>query len=160
MRRGPRLTCLVALTALVAASGAEASQHWLEKKKPEELFAYIDTNDCPVTLEELTGIVQGLLIRSRIKPLTKWVSGDIALYVTVDCVGSGEESWVFDLNVMLARFEQSKSSDAVISFRHEDQFGSYGTGGKELISSRVTEATDKAIIKYLGANFDLEPGPP
>ncbi|MDX1516686.1 MAG: hypothetical protein R3288_07595 [Woeseiaceae bacterium] len=154
------LTSLIAAGALASAPSAAAADRWLEKRKPEELYAYVDAGECPIGFDELTAAVRDRLIRSRIRPLTEWPPGDIALYVTVDCTPLDDDAWVFDMNVMLAKFDRGRGDDVVISFRHEDQFGSYGKGGRKLIVEGFESALEAAFMKYLRANFDLEPGSP
>ncbi len=61
---------------------------------------------------------------------------------------------------MLAKLRKERGGDVIISFRHEDQFGAFGKGGRELIQRNVDKAVNAAFMKYLSANFDLEPGKP
>ena len=116
------LTCVFALVTTLITGQVIAADKWLQKRDPEELYAYVDTNLCPLSTSDVTEMVHSQLIRSRIKPLTKWDSGEIALYIALDCAARNEASWVFDLTVMLAKLKK-EASNIVVSFRHEDQFG-------------------------------------
>ena len=139
---------------------ALATDRWIEKRDPEELYAYIDVFACPISVADLTAEVHATMIRSRIKPLTEWNPGEIALYIALDCAAEDESHWVFELNVMLAKLRKERGDDVIISFRHEDQFGAFGKGGRELIQQNVDKAVEGAFMKYLEANFDLAPGEP
>ena len=155
-----RILWTFAVLAMLAASQVIAADKWLKNKDPEELYAYIDTHDCPITQVEITDIVHTQLVRSRIKPLTKWDSGQIVLYVALDCVPDDEASWIFDLTAMLAKLKYEGRDEVAVSFRHEDQFDSFGKGGKSTITESLERSVEAAFMKYLNANFDLEPGAP
>ena len=144
----------------MASGASSASDRWIEKRNPEELYAYIDAYQCPIQVEEIEGQVREMMMRSRIRPLTEWVSGDIALYIALDCAEEDESHWVFELTVMLAKLQKERRGDVVISFRHEDQFGAFGKGGRELIQQNLDKAVEAAFMRYLNANFDLKPGGP
>ena len=152
------LTLAVA-AALLCGYQAQAADRWIKKRHPEELYAYVDTYQCPLTAGELTESIHATMIRSRIRPLTKWESGDIALYVVLLCTPDDEDHWVFQLSVMLARLADERG-DIVVSYRHDDQFGSFGRAGSERLLQAVDKAVDAAFTKYLNANFDLVPGAP
>lgn len=146
-----------ALTVLLAllSGGAEAADKWLENRDAEELYAYIDVNGCPVSVDELRDFIGDQFVRSRIRLLTEWVPGQLALYATLDCTNEEESLFIFNTTVMLARVERAGRDDVVFSFRHEDQIQSYGKGRRDFIYESVTTAVDTVFLKYLKANFDL-----
>ena len=121
----------------------------------EELYAYGDVTGCPVSADELQDFIGEQFVRSRIELLTEWEPGQLALYVTLDCTHEEESLFIFNTTVMLARIERAGRDDVVFSFRHEDQFQSYGKGRRNFIYENVTTAIDTAFLKYLKANFDL-----
>ena len=140
---------------MLVSIDSEAADRWLKKRDAEELYSYVDIGGCPITSSDVRTFIDELLLRSRIKSLSEWNSGDIVLYVTVDCSPDHETTFVFSTMVMLAKIEQEGRNDVVISFRHDDQILSYGKGRKEFILENVTTAIDKTFMKYLKANFDL-----
>jgi hypothetical protein len=144
--------------AAMLTGGQVLADDWLEKRDAEELYTYIDIQDCPISESEVTEKVQTMLFRSRIKPLTEWNSGDIVLYVVLDCTRETDATWLFNQTVMLAKIKREGRDNAVVSFRHDDQYHSFGKGGEALIVDTLDKAIDAAFVKYLNANFDLAPG--
>jgi hypothetical protein len=145
----------LALLAVLAAGGADGASRWLENHEAEELYAYVDVTGCPVSTNELREFIGEQFVRSRIKLLTEWVPGELALYVTVDCTNEEESVFIFNATVMLARLERPGRDGVVFSFRHEDQIQSYGKGRRDFIYDNVTTAIDTTLMRYLKANFDL-----
>lgn len=146
------------LAFLAVAAQADASDRWLKKRNAEELYVYVNVVDCPITNEDITGDIQKLLIRSRIKPMTTWNPGEVSLYVAVDCVAVSDGGWMFQALILLAQLEKERGDDVVISFREQDYFGSFGKGTEATIRKVALEGAEKAFMKYLNANFDLDPG--
>ena len=155
-----KIVWMIAVITMLAGGQVVAADKWLKKKDPEELYAYIDAQDCPITSAEITDIVHAQLIRSRIKPLTKWDSGQVVLYVALDCALDDGETWLFELTTMLAKLKSEGRNNVAVSFRHEDQFDSFGKGSVSTITKTLERAVEDAFMKYLNANFDLEPGAP
>ena len=150
------LWTFAAITVMTAGQ-ALAADKWLKKRDPEELYAYIDIHECPITTEEVTESVHSMLVRSRIKPLSEWGSGDVVLYVVLDCTSETEASWIFNQSVILAKISREGADDTVVSFRHDDLYHTFGKGGESLIDKTLNQALDAAFMKYLHANFDLAP---
>ena len=153
--RKPGLWTLL-LAFLVASVQAGASDRWLDKRHADKLYAHVDVVDCPLTTEELTGQVHEMLIRSRIKPLTKWDSGDIVLYLRVDCVATSDGGWLFRVTTKLAELRESRG-DVIIAYREQDDFSLYGKGTEATLRRNIMQTAEDAFSKYLKANFDLEP---
>ena len=151
------LQLLSALIAVLAVSAADADDRWLKKRNGEELYAYVHSNGCPVTTNELTGEIHELFIRSRIRPLTTWRPGEVALYVAVDCVETRDGSWMFQITTLLAELDQDRSDNIVIAYREQDDFGSFGRGTEATIRDAARKSAEAAFTKYLKANFDLVP---
>ena len=145
----------LAILLILVTSDAAAADKWLKNRDAEELYAYVDVAGCPVSIDELRDFIGEEFVRSRIRLLTEWVPGELALYVTLDCTNEEEALFIFNTMVMLARVERAARDDVVFSFRHEDQFQSYGKGRRDFIYENVTTAIDTAFLKYLKANFDL-----
>ena len=118
---------------------------WLENREPEELYAYVDVTGCPISVDELRAHIGEEFVRSRIKLLTEWVPGELALYVTADCTDEDDALFIFNTTVMLARLERHGRDGVVFSFRHEDQIQSYGKGRRDFIRNNVTSAI--AVIR-------------
>jgi len=147
---------LVAFTLLIAGQ-AVAEDKWLKKRDAEELYAYVDIHNCPLSTDEVTERIHSTLVRSRIKPLSEWRSGDVVLYAVLDCTSDTESTWVFNQTVMLVKIKREGGDNAVVSFRHDDQFHTFGKGGESFIRENLDKAIEAAFMQYLKANFDLEP---
>ena len=148
---------ILAAAALLAVGHAGAADKWLNKRDAEELFAYIDINNCPLSTEEVTENVHTMLVRSRIKPLSKWSSGDVVLYVVLDCTDDKADTWLFNQTVMLAKIKDEGGDGKTVSFRHDDQSQTFGKGGESFIRGNLEKAIDASFMQYLNANFDLAP---
>jgi hypothetical protein len=64
---------------------------------------------------------------------------------------------MFQALILLAHLEQKRGDDVVISYREQDYFGSFGQGTEATIHRVALEGAEKAFMKYLSANFDLDP---
>ena len=61
---------LLALAVTMVMQNAGASDRWIEKRDPEELYAYVDVYECPIDVDELRAAAHEVMIRSRIRPPT------------------------------------------------------------------------------------------
>jgi len=81
-----RLITVFVLAALLPSTNSSANE-FLKKVEPNELHVTVGVSpDCSVTDNEALGIVEGVLVRSRIKPLDKWDTDELLLVVSIDCL--------------------------------------------------------------------------
>ncbi len=148
--------CIITAALLLFACSAIAEvPEWLptviEKDSPDELavFVYSDEN-CPTTLEETTEIVQGVLVRSRVKPVGLDADKDLFLDVTMYCLKPAKTNPVFVFSVNF-----SSITEDGVPIAYDFDFGTIGMGKKENVETTLRSLVEDAITVYLRANFDL-----
>lgn len=147
------------LLVLLLFSQLGHADDWLHQAikvdNPNELAFWVKFGgECPVTKEAVQKIVEGVFIRSRVKPLkAEAIREPGRIYMSVDlfCFKSDPSyDWVaYRIALTFGRFSPSPA----ILFDRD--FGSVGTGGKESISTTIKERVEAAITEYIKANFDL-----
>ena len=141
---------------LLSADATAAGDSWIRKRQPGSLFVLISSESCPVSTEEITELVHGMLARARIKPLKRWESDEITMIIDMMCLPGSGDKIVFKLEVSLARLERESRDEVVVSKRPIDDFGAFGRGTPERIRETLESSVDAALMKYLNANFDLD----
>jgi hypothetical protein len=124
----------------------------LKHSNPNELgVAAAAGSGCALSDNELLDTVQGVLIRSRIKPVDyRKSTGFFGLNVAVEC---SNKTQAFDVRV---DFMDNINGWPI---RIGDGYGTFGTfaGNKSYLLMAVSHAVETAITDYLKANFDLAP---
>lgn len=120
---------------------------------PNQLAYFVENStSCPFSKEALHKIVEGVLIRSRIKPLKEdiFVDGRIYLNLGVSCVSlkSGGNP-PFTITANFARY---LPYPAIIIDRN---FGNTGIGAADFILQTFKESVENAVTAHIKANFDL-----
>ena len=127
---------------------------------PEKIYYRSSTGvACPFEYNEVDDIIEGELIRSRIKPIY-WTNrleeseAILVLDVQANCLERDNLNPVFDVDVYFAlyRFVDGLYSG---SFLADWEFGSFGIGDHDYILQSVEDAVEDAITAYVKANFDL-----
>ena len=78
---------------------------WLKKEEPNDLFVYTDTHGyCPLSDDQVTEVVSGVLIRARIQPLANWTANELSLYVYLTCPFDTASPWMYSVSVQFAQF--------------------------------------------------------
>ena len=149
---------LLILLTLSTAAQAELEE-WYKKAikvpSPNELslFSFVSRDCKAMTGAELRSIAEGVLIRSRIKPLpvnehvnnsTKY---PIFLEVSLDCFD--KTPYQFDLDIEFGKAEPG----AVLLFSRS--YGAFGRYGTERMKAAVKEEVENAITDYVKVNFNL-----
>jgi hypothetical protein len=147
-------TCVVILLLLsfVAAAQDRALGN-LKRRNPGELAVGVIVDDrCGGSTPEFEELVQGVLIRARIKPLDRITSTDpFRLAVIVTCL---ENKQAFVVN---SDFMELTNGNLVRHGVGDNMvFGTFG-GNLTYLKDAVKESVEKAITGYLTANFDLAP---
>lgn len=149
---------LPAIVAGLVATQALSSEHpgWLnqalESPTPNQLAYWASAgDDCPMTSDEVAEIVDGVFIRSRIKPLRDEIFSEGSLYlnVTVSCLTSDSSIHIFDSNVIFGVYNPQPP------ILYEYQYGKYGTGDASFIRSSMQTSVENAVTDYIRVNFDL-----
>lgn len=141
------------LTPLYASSAEIADWYRLAIKSPNpnELayFVGVDEN-CPADKSVISNTVEGVLVRSRIKPSAAFYENNrIYLNVTMDCLKPENGKHIFTLSINFGRLNPKPS----ILF--DKTYGFFGVGGLDFITQKLKISTEEAITDYLKVNFDL-----
>ncbi|MBA3966056.1 MAG: hypothetical protein H0X47_09820 [Nitrospirales bacterium] len=149
------ITFLIAIFAVPYSFAGEPPE-WFYKaikvSNANELAYFIEMNDsCPFTKDEVNKIAEGVLIRSRIKPLKEeiFVSGRIYLRLGISCVKWNDSSQVFSINSEFGRYIPEPG----IIFDYS--FGFIGIGSKDYIEQNFKSSTESAVTAFMKANFNL-----
>lgn len=146
------------LTALLLisqfASSAELSEWYksaIKSPTPDELAYFISTSsDCPVTKQEISEDVEGVLIRSRIKPIAyAFENNRLYLNIVVDCMKLESNNPMY---VVEAGFGKYNPKPAIM---FDKSYGSYGIGPKKNIINTYKRMTEDAVTDYIKSNFNL-----
>lgn len=147
---------IVVLLFFTASPAFSEVPEWLldaiKVKSPNQLAYFIEMNDsCPFEKEELNKITEGVLIRSRIKPLKEdiFVKGRIYLSLSLSCIRLDNGSQVFTIGAEFARWLPHPP----IVF--DSGFGYTGIGPKSFISQNFKGSTERAITAFIKSNFNL-----
>jgi len=106
---------------------------------------------CPVTEGAMQEIIEGVFIRSRVKPVKEAIfdPGSIYLDVSLSCLKREENWYVYHIGVWFSRY----SPTPAVKFDHN--FGTTGIGADTNITAAIKETVEAAITEYIKANFDL-----
>ncbi len=141
------------LFLLLAGTVCAEDDTWLRNINPNDMYVFAYTDGCPFTGEDLKQEARGVLIRSRMRPVETWNSGETLLYVDVTCLRNNDMH-IFNIDILLAKFEHNIDGDVVISHTFAN-YGKLGQGGRRFTLDAVEEGVEEALTDYLVANFDL-----
>jgi len=151
-----RIALTLFLTIFSLQAAGQTFFPWMEKaykqENPNELAYFLLVHpDCPVTEEEGESILEGVLVRSRIKPLVRpaWVSRPLYLSVSLECIKPKNNNPVFQI---IARFGDVSGEIPIFYF---PDYGFFGIGPKDSMKTAFQGRVEAAITDYLKANFDL-----
>ena len=152
--RSSMLGVLAGLLMMPCLGQAEPSS-FLVKRDPMILFAGIAVEDqCPFSLEEVTKLVTGIMIRSRIEPAGGWKPNEPILDVDLQCVK--QEDWakrVISLNIRFIRIDDDEG-EALITHTAKG-YSALGIGDKPYVAQTLEDLTQRAITDYLRASSEL-----
>ncbi len=106
---------------------------------------------CPVTTTDVEEIIEGVFIRSRVKPLklTEFEPENIYLEVSLSCFEQNENHFVYDFSIHFSRALPYPS----VKFNWD--FGYLGIGNDTAITIAIKGRVEDAITEYIKVNFDL-----
>ena len=141
-----------AILFLLAGNVQADPQPWMEKENPDELGVYTRLDsDCPTF--ELEALVNGVLIRSRVRPLDFTETPELYLNVIAECLefSTRERFYSYSIDIRFA----FRNSAFVHLIYESPNYGAFGHGDSDFIQEAIKDATERAITDYLQANFDL-----
>ncbi len=163
------------LTLLLLTPSIAISQTWLAADNPNEIFTYLELNSmCPDDRAEYERLVEGVLVRSRLKtfisefPVVQIIddngesTGDWAmhnwvmnekpfLYLELSCGAKDSESYHLSIN---GRFAYVKYPNIVLLF---DTLSTslHGRQNADGIKDAFRKCVEDLLTFYLKANFNL-----
>jgi hypothetical protein len=144
------------MTLLSVSSYAGDFPEWFYKsikvKTPDQLSYFVEmSKTCPFTTESLNKIVDGVLIRSRLKPLEGDIFVDNRIYLNLGvlCVPLKSGNPVFSIRANFARYQPYPS--III----DKEFGTTGIGPQDFIKQTFKESVENAVTAHIKANFNL-----
>jgi hypothetical protein len=134
------------------AVAKEDALPWLRKEikvhaHEKLMFSVSAYDDCPLTENEISQIVQGVLIRSRLK--SEKVEGkgaQLYLSVSLRCTKPQNSLYVFSSDIYFAKW---KSAPILI----QPNFGRVGDAKKQTIRNSLKESIEGAVTVYIATNF-------
>jgi len=150
-----KIFVLLVLLMVSRLGHAEKPVWFLETIKvdnPNQLAYWtVIAGDCPVTEKEMQEIIEGVFVRSRVKPLKEAIykPGSIYLDVNLTCFKRSEDRFIYNMQIYFSRqFPRP-------SVKFGDDFGALGSGGKTYITATLKNKIEGAVTVFIKANFDL-----
>ena len=151
------LASLLMLVSHQVALGAD-DQEWLKtalkNENPNELTYFVVLNpECPIAKDKVASLVEGVLVRSRIKPLggDEGVGRELFLNVATDCVSLANNNPVYVIDVIFGKYV----GDIAAPMYYGTAFGYLGIGPVDHIEKALKENIELVITAYLRVNIDL-----
>ena len=148
----------------VSGQGMDVPIGHLKKPTPDVLAFAVLPMGCPGTQVEYTKIVEGELLRARIKPSPQWNFFELTLLAELSCEPSESQlTWIFDLDVsfIVTHPVENPQNDEYSFYRvHYDPiYGTFGVLRNETVinglKTQLREQVGRLLTDYLKANFDL-----
>ena len=115
---------------------------------PNTLYVLTGVNGCDTSKKELDKIVEGSLIRSRIKP-ERNVLTEPSLQVKLECLKISNNNPVFEITTRFGYWDYQKNKPVFFM----SPYDKLGIGNKQYIETAVKDSVDEAMEEYIRANF-------
>lgn len=165
--RASAVSVLLGMALSMPVSHVDAQpRDYMKKSSPEELYvSFFEGEQCPWSMEH---VVDGALVRSRIRRKPLWIYDETVLLVNVRCMqaqrANGRTSGlVYSVEVSFGAFIRSEPS-AQYSFDtirvDAGKYWTIGTStlddlGRQFLENNLRDEVEEALVDYLRANFDL-----
>ena len=143
----------LALGILLCSAAIAEPQPWMKKENPDTLHSSVFvSSECAFTEERVRKVVDGVLIRSRLKT-GDYISGPepFGFVVDVNCMDGTSNAFI--INVHFIRFIPELFRNVLES----TSYGNFGVGDAEYTLDGVKLSVEELVTDYLQANFDLAP---
>jgi hypothetical protein len=142
------------LLLLSSAIAAQEEPDWflqaIKSDTPGDLAHYIYVSEeCSFTEERVKSIVEGVFIRSRIKPIDNFGDKPIHLEIAVECLPLEGTNPIYSFSVFFSRYNPRPS------IYYAYNFGTFGIGEIDDALQSIKGSVEEAITAYIKANFDL-----
>jgi hypothetical protein len=156
---GKKILCVILiLFGLVGASSYAGEENpWFYRhiiKDDSDSLSYVYSHGkCPATKGQIENDIEGLLVRSRIKPINGWVSNAIFLNVDANCAKLGKNSLNYDYSIRtrFCKFNSINSEYWCLDLSNVR----YGVGKQKDIRNIIEESVEEFLTEYIKANFNL-----
>lgn len=150
------LISTVFLTLIASSSFAEDIAPWqeeaLKSTTPDELAYYIGVDDeCLITESDAASVIEGVMVRSRIRPLMNEIFEDDILYLSImlACLSTEDNNPAYTLDMYFGRYMPEPP------VLYDRDYGSLGIGDADYLLESLKEGVEEAITDYIKVNFDL-----
>ena len=119
---------------------------------PNELAYYLTYDaECPGDANDVTETIEGVFVRSRIKPLRDDIFDVNTTYlnIIVSCLRLDDNNPVFSVDISFGRYSPSPP------ILYDRDYGSTGIGGEDFLFETIKEDIEGAITAFIKVNFDL-----
>ena len=157
---------LVTMTGPV--TGQEKRPYWghLKKDNPDELYFFIiSEEDCPGTQGSYERVIEGELLRARIKRKHTWTVDEVILYCEIRCIETPQSSfqnhpWAivlhFAVHLDVGVTEPDEDDRLMVLFY--PGYGMFGSFSKGTLEDRLKDTlrskTADALTDYLEVNIN------
>lgn len=139
------------LLFLLSSFGFAEDLSFLKAPKDEDpntLYVQTAVNGCDTSKKELDKIVEGSLIRSRIKPVRN-VLTEPSLQVILECLKISNNNPVFEISTGFGYWDDQKNKPVFFM----SPYNKLGIGNKQYRETAVKDSVDEAMEEYIRANF-------
>ena len=135
----------------------------LKNTTPNVLAFAVLPMGCPGAQEEYTKIVEGELLRARIKPSPQWNFYELTLLAELSCEPTESQlTWIFDLDVsFIVTHPVENPTDDEYSFyrvHYDPIYGTFGVLRNDTVISglktQLREQVGRLLTDYLKANLN------
>ena len=123
----------------------------LMQEEPNELAYLISVDsECPINEENAESIIEGVMVRNRIKPLDgdAWARRSLYLSTILSCMRRDNGIQVFHMQIVFGNYSK------FIPVLYDRGYGYFGIGSSGFIETILRAQIEIAITSYLKANFD------
>ena len=160
---------LVATCAYPATIAGQSSvTERLKRDNPNQLYvAYYQSGECPFTEASIESMIDGLLVRSRLKPISmeEWQMDLIRfnLNVRVSCDDDNFPPYLFNVSTRFSEIVtlQKPLGPVAVLMDHIPGYDRHGTYNavtelsNPFVRNFIRDSVEDALMDYLKANFDL-----
>ena len=146
---------IIVLGVLLCSAATAEPQPWMKKENPETLHSIVmvDT-ECPVSQTEVKEIVNGVLIRSRLRTGDLTDADEFGFVVEIGCIKPKTitTTLTYKIDVDFIRWVFNRPFLEALP-----SYGEFGRGDKADIANGTQATVERLVTDYLQANFDLAP---
>ena len=146
---------IIALGVLFCSAATAEPRPWMKKENPETLHFVTVVQGCPHSDAEVRKIINGVLIRSRLRPGALGTSSEepFGFALELSCLATEDsDSFFYSLELRFMRLFIDR-----ISLKAVPVYRQLGRGYRGAIEDRIRGGVEDLLADYLQANFDLTP---